>query len=548
MGGFSKWAILDADVYDGDNGEPRKVFDPHVGQLVVLEDTHPYQVVIAGRRFGKSFLGGNELLPEAALTRRMASSLKRDGKRREFWIVGPEYSDAEKEFRVFYNQCTRLQIPFDKPGTYYSAESGSMSVSLWDGAFIVHGKSAKFPERLVGEGLSGVIMSEAAKQKERIWTQYIRPTLSDFDGWAKFTTTPEGKNWLYDLFMKALPASNPNWWAYRGPAWRNNHVYKEPTNDAHVKFMLKTMHDNPGVSSYEVVKSFKLVIDSRIVDMANDLSGPEFSQEICAEFTDFVGKVFGDFDDELHVQELDFHTESNWRTVAAVDYGFTEPNVWLLIQIGPWGEINILDEIYISNLAPDEFAHEIIRRQLLPPGIQAFYPDPALPGYTKTLETIFRKNGSRIKAKAHTGGKLDDRLNLIRLALRNRIVDHDRSMPQWIAPSKPDGSREPDIRRPQIMIHPRCVNTIHEFNEYRYAKKKDNVEIRSAKNHEVPLDQDNHTPEALGRFFASEYHDVASQYGGSGSRMSRAQFVRNIGGKKQTRQPAPVARSPWTQS
>ena len=57
--------------------------------------------------------------------------LKDDRKRREFWIVGPNYTDSEKEFRVLYNQLTRLEVPFDKPGTYNDPIGGNMHISLW---------------------------------------------------------------------------------------------------------------------------------------------------------------------------------------------------------------------------------------------------------------------------------------------------------------------------------------------------------------------------------------------------------------------------------
>ena len=120
MGTLSKWAILDQELMDGrdlETGEviPRKIFDPHIGQLEIMEHNARMKAITAGRRFGKSYIGGNELIPEAMLTKNLATTLKSNGHRREFWIVGPEYSDSEKEFRVFYNQCKRLEMPFDKP-------------------------------------------------------------------------------------------------------------------------------------------------------------------------------------------------------------------------------------------------------------------------------------------------------------------------------------------------------------------------------------------------------------------------------------------------
>ena len=215
-----------------------------------------------------------------------------------------------------------------------------MTVSLWDGAFIFSAKSTQYPDRLVGEGLSGVIMCEAARQKERIWLEMIRPTLSDFTGWALFSTTPQGKNWFHKLFMKALPDSNPEWFGYRGPAWRNNFVYKTPTNDFDVKTLVHMMDQNPSATAFELIREYKLTINYEIAQLANDLTIPAFQQEIAAEFTDFVGKVFKEFDDEVHVRRLTY--DPSWETVAAVDYGFANPNVWLLIQIGPWGESTFL--------------------------------------------------------------------------------------------------------------------------------------------------------------------------------------------------------------
>ena len=61
------------------------------------------------------------------------------------------------------------------------------------GAFIVSAKSAQYPERLVGEGLSGVILSEAAKLKDKIWPKYIRPTLADYNGWSFHSSTLKEK-------------------------------------------------------------------------------------------------------------------------------------------------------------------------------------------------------------------------------------------------------------------------------------------------------------------------------------------------------------------
>jgi hypothetical protein len=287
------------------------------------------------------------------------------------------------------------------------------------------------------------------------------------------------------------------------------------------------MADNPGLTSFEIIRSEGLIIDEQIAQLANDQTIPTFEQEIAAEFTDFVGKVFKEFDEETHTRDLPFNPA--WETIAAVDYGYTNPNVWLLIQIGPWGEINIIEELYQDNLAPDEFAKEILRRGLCPDNATEFFPDPASPGDTRTLENIFRRNGKRIRPRPHTGGELQNRLNLIRLALKDRMPDYERSRGGWTT-GDPVTNRPTDIRRPRMMISTRCPKTIYEFSEYRYPEKKDEQAETSMKRFELPMKRDDHTPEAVGRFLAGRYHEAASQYG-SGTRVSHAKFIRNLGRK-----------------
>lgn len=544
MAGFSKWAVLDSEYTDPEDGAVRKVMDPHAGQLSIMEDPVRMKICPCGRRFGKSNLGGHELLVEAIRALRAKSALKAASRRLEYWIVGPEYADSEKEFRVFYDKATKLGMEFDRPGTYYSVATGDMVVSLWDGAFILQAKSEGRPTSLVGEALSGVIMAEAAKMKEDTWTKLIRAALADTEGWALFTSTPEGKNWFYRMYLDAINANNPGWSGYRMPSWKNPMVFTktgrkiakgelpmgtpippgEMTIDAHVARLMHLMNDHPEYTAFEIITKEGLIIDAEIAQMANDLTIPMFQQEVAADFTDFVGKVFKEYDEETHSRLLPFNTDGNWQTIAAVDYGYRNPNVWLLIQIGPWGEINVIDELYQENLTPEEFGNEVIRRGLCPDSCTEFFPDPSLPGYTATLENVFRRAGKRVRARAHTGGELVDRLNLIRLALKQRINDTELNAPQW-----KNHPPTQDIKRPRLMISTRCPHMLHEMGEYRYPEKKDENAETSIKRYELPLKKDDHTPEALGRFLAGRYYSVQSQFGG-GTRITQANFLNGLGG------------------
>lgn len=450
---------------------------PHSGQLRVIESRARNRVISAGRRFGKSEIGGHKLVQEAMTTRLVKSALEDLGKRREFWIVGPTYTDSEKEFRVMYNRLTRMGVAeyFDRPGTYNDPLGGNMHISLWGGRFQVHAKSAKHPDSLVGEGLSGAIFAEAAKLKEVIYTKYIRPTLADFNGWSLMTSTPEGKNWFYRMWQRGQDPSRRDWASHRMPSWLNPYVYRIGGSDAGIR-ELRHLAEKPGfVFSDEI--AVQLGLDPEIASLVLDLTPEAFNQEIGADFTEFVGRVFKDFDEEIHVGDLPF--DPRWKTYAAVDYGFTNPFVWLLIQVDPHGEVvHVIDEIYETGLTPDEAARMIQERGLAPDGLISFFPDPASPGDTRILEEALK-----VKARGGTGGPLRWRLDAIRKGLKERNTHLD--------PGHPD-------REPMLKFDRRCKKTIQDMLNYRYPDRVGDA----ANGPENPMKKDDHGPEALGRFYA----------------------------------------------
>jgi hypothetical protein len=428
-------------------------YDPHSGQRLIHEAKllHRFRIVCAGRRTGKSTAGGHELLPHAYEAYFRKDTLDPYTNRMEYWIVGPEYSDAEKEFRVLYSDLERLEFQFDHPGTYYDSIGGNMHISLFGGRFQVHAKSAKYPGTLVGEGLNGVILAEAAKLKPAVWPKYIRPMLVDTRGWSLMTSTPEGKNWFYDEYVRAK--TSPDYWSIRMPSWVNDKLFPLGAED-------------PEVAS-----------------LGEGLTNEAFRQEIGAEFADFVGKVFKDYDEDVHLRRIDY--DPSLPVYAAVDYGFTNPFVWLLVQVDVWDNVYIVGEYYERRKRVEEACDELIERGLVPSGLRMFYPDPASPGDSRTIEERLR-----LKAMGGTGGEVKDRVNLIRKWLE--IPKDLKHLPY----------EHPD-RKPKLFIDPiKCPKTAFEFGEYRYPENKSEQDKNDSEN---PLKVDDHTPEALGRFFAGHF-------------------------------------------
>jgi hypothetical protein len=456
-------------------------WSPHDGQRKVILAPQRNRVVSAGRRFGKSEIGGHKLFQEALNTRLVKSHLEDLGKRREFWIVGPSYTDSEKEFRILWNEISRAGLSeyLDRPGSYNDPIGGSMHVSLWGGLFQVHAKSEKHPDSLVGEGLSGVVLAEAAKLKERTYNKLIRPTLADFNGWSLMTSTPEGKNWFYEMWKRGQDPNRPDWFSFRGPSWLNPYVYPQGASDDGIILLRRS------IANHEMIDNelfARLGIDPEVGELVGDLTEEAFNQEIGAEFTEFVGRVFKSFDEEIHVGDFQYNPE--WSTFAAVDYGFTNPSVWLLLQVDPFGErVRVLDEVYESGLTADEFADTILARGLCPGSLQAFYPDPASPGDTKVLEKKLR-----VKARGGTGGELKHRIDAIRAGLKMRNA------------KLPSGHWD---RVPALAFDRKCTSTINDMLNYRYPEKRAQQQDGNAT--ELPMKKDDHGPEALGRFYAGHF-------------------------------------------
>lgn len=447
---------------------PARVFQdigyfPHGGQLPfhMAKAEHRMRLASCGRRFGKSEMGGHELTVAAQQAYHMKHLLEPKGRRHEYWIVGPTYSDSEKEFRKLYNDAIKLEMPMDHPGTYYSEQSGSNQLSMFGGKYLVTTKSAERPDTLIGEGLQGMVVAEAAKLKPSVWTKSLRPTLADYandqhmPSWASLTSTPEGKNWFYDLYQRGqstLPVDR-TWWSIMRPSW---------TND--VLFPLGRQ-------------------DPEILDMERDMSAEKFKQEIGADFTEYVGQVFKDFELETHVGDYPFNP--SLPTYLAQDFGWSNPTVVLFLQVDIFNTVTVVGEYYRTHRTAEESANDVWEDTKLGPMARAalkLFPDPASPGSNATHSSKWQ-----VQNMGDTGGLLQDRLELIRRWLK----------PQ--PPELPDG--HPD-KLPKLRFDRSCVNTTREFQDYRYAENKRESDKNAPEN---PMKVDDHTPEALGRFFAGHF-------------------------------------------
>lgn len=205
---------------------------------------HParFKVVVCGRRWGKTALG-------------LMATLKGHGTHRghrrgaidggNIWWIAPTYKVASKIWRDLKRACRDAWTHKNEVERRIELPGG--------GSITVH--SADDPDTLVGDGLDGVVMDEAAKISEKAWGESIRPALADRLGWAIFIGTPKGNNWFRELFDRA--GADGDWMSWQRPT-----------------------SDNP------------IILATEIEAARVDMTGDRFAQEFDARFIGDQGTLF----------------------------------------------------------------------------------------------------------------------------------------------------------------------------------------------------------------------------------------------------------------
>ena len=172
----------------------------HKTQKEVLKSENREIVICAGRRWGKSALCGYIV---AKTFIELFKEIK-EGKRNsvKIWIVGPTYKLAENVM----SYVIRFLRAADKEISRFIKGGGTrpIEIKLLNDVWI-QCKSTEDPKSLLGEELDLLIVDEAANISSYIWYDYLLPTTASKTKKGKtiFISTPRGKNWFYQLYLKA---------------------------------------------------------------------------------------------------------------------------------------------------------------------------------------------------------------------------------------------------------------------------------------------------------------------------------------------------------
>ena len=278
----------------------------HKKQGIVFRSTSRFRVVAAGRRFGKTVMACVILFVNAIQNK--------DG---IYWLVAPTYGQAKE---LAWNILLKMipdELLSKKPN------ESDLKFTFKNGAEI-HLKGADNPDTLVGRGLRGLVIDEVARIRnhQRVWEEILRPALTDYEGFCIFISTPQGKNYFWELFLKG-----------------------QRKEDGFESWKFKT-EDNPFIPRSEI-KAAQATTNERY-----------FRQEYEASFEDFTGLIWPEFDQKLHVIEP-FEIPPWYEVIGIIDPALTGITGSLRIAIDDAGTLFVTNEFYEENKRVSEVSSVI---------------------------------------------------------------------------------------------------------------------------------------------------------------------------------------------
>lgn len=345
------------------------LWTPHEKQREIMDSEARFKVAVCGRRFGKTVYAVNRLVKEALLNS--------DGK---YFYIAPTYRQG-KIIAWEMLKKTAESLPSElvhkiNESELYVRLGNSSEVSI---------KGADKPDSLRGVGLDGVVLDEYADMKRNVFTEIIRPTLLDSQGWAVFIGTPRGFNHFYDLYMQAK--HKEDWDAFRFPTAANPYISDE---------------------DIEVERQ--------------EMPADQFAQEYLAEFRKREGLVYPEFDRDFHVIDDKHNRGTIIDKMAGLDFGYTNPAAFIVIHKNEMGEYFVEQEWFRTGKTNEEIG-EYVKSYVDSNHVSYVYPDPAEPDRIEELERIGIPTREVNKSVIDGINKVRSLLKTKKLYVSNRCED-----------------------------------------------------------------------------------------------------------------------------
>ncbi len=184
---------------------------PHPAQAEVMRDRGRFNVLCAGRRWGKTTLGLSRLVANALAGQPVA------------WF-SPSYRMLTEVWRDTRRVLGPVTVHQDLQQHRLELLTGGV-LEMW---------SLDQPDVARGRKYRTVVIDEAAmvRHLEEAWNAVIRPTLVDFRGGAWFLSTPKGLNYFKHLYDRGADARFPDWAAWQMPTVSNPYIPADEVEDS----------------------------------------------------------------------------------------------------------------------------------------------------------------------------------------------------------------------------------------------------------------------------------------------------------------------------
>jgi phage terminase large subunit-like protein len=173
---------------------------PHSAQKTVIHDARRFNVLACGRRWGKTRLGIDRLIRPAL-----------DGQPVAFFA--PTYKMMSDVWRELYNTVQPVTQRVSSQEHRLELITGGI-IDMW---------SLDTPDAPRGRKYQRVVIDEAAMvpHLQEAWQASIRPTLTDFEGDAWFTSTPKGMNFFRTVWQYGQDPARSEWASWQMPTTAN---------------------------------------------------------------------------------------------------------------------------------------------------------------------------------------------------------------------------------------------------------------------------------------------------------------------------------------
>lgn len=265
-----------------------ELYDPHPGQAKLHASKARFRVACCGRRWGKTVGCVNEVA-------KFAWENPGNETTNVSWWVAPTYTQSVKAMNLMANN-------FGDAIDNVRRAIGQMQIR-WKNGSVTSFQSAERYDNLRGEGVTFMVVDEAAMIPREAWEKVLRPMLTDTMGRALLISTPRGKNWFYALYKRGEDPEQPDYESFSFPTISSPYIA-----DSEVEEARQTLPEDVFAQEY----------------------AGAFLEEAAGVFHGIEGCIYGEFEPP---RKSRYSSEENHRYVIG----------WDIAKARDWSVVTVMD-------------------------------------------------------------------------------------------------------------------------------------------------------------------------------------------------------------